>query len=136
MSESTSTLVTPVKTSLKFPTAIISKVSPEKIRSIVLGTFLPVVGLAFFLLFWQVGAHHIKTSLGTFPGPKEVVTQWGNLVQEQKDENARAAAFYERQEKRNADALKEDPKADIKVRKYNGRPTFFDKIETSLVTVF
>jgi nitrate/nitrite transport system permease protein len=135
MSESTSTLVTPVKTSLKFPTAIISKVSPEKIRSIVLGTFLPVVGLAFFLLFWQVGAHHIKTSLGTFPGPKEVVTQWGNLVQEQKDENARAAAFYERQEKRNADALKEDPKADIKVRKYNGRPTFFDKIETSLVTV-
>ncbi|RYZ82055.1 MAG: ABC transporter permease, partial [Moraxellaceae bacterium] len=104
-------------------------------RDIVLGTFLPIVGLVCFLLFWQVGAQHIKTSLGTFPGPKEVVTQWGNLVAEQKDENARAAAFYERQEKRNAEALKADPNAEIKTREYNGRPTFFDKIQTSLLTV-
>jgi nitrate/nitrite transport system permease protein len=137
MSDTTSVLATtaPVKAASKFPTAIASKISSAKMRDIILGTLLPVVGLVFFLIFWHVGAQHIKTSLGTFPGPKEVVTQWGNLVAEQKDENARAAAFYERQEKRNAEALKADPKAEIKTREYNGRPTFFDKIKTSLLTV-
>lgn len=137
MSETTSVLPTaaPVKTASKFPTALVSKISPAKIRNIVLGTFLPIVGLVFFLLFWQVGAQHIKTSLGTFPGPAQVYAQWNNLVAEQKDENAREVAFYERQEKRNAEALKADPKAEIKTRTYNGRPTFFDKIKTSLLTV-
>jgi len=135
MSETTSVIAAPVKTTPKFPIAITNKISSAKLRDMVLGTFLPIVGLAFFLLFWQVGAQHIKTSLGTFPGPKEVITQWNNLVAEQKDENARAAAFYERQEKRNAEALKVDPKAEIKIREYNGRPTFFSKIKTSLITV-
>jgi len=136
MSETTRVLTTAtVKSTSKFPATIVSKISPAQIRNVVLGTFLPIVGLAFFLLFWQVGAQHIKTSLGTFPGPKEVVAQWGNLVAEQKDENARAVAFYQRQEKRNAEALKADPKAEIKTREYNGRPTFFDKIKTSLLTV-
>jgi nitrate/nitrite transport system permease protein len=137
MSESTPELATSttVKVMPKFPNLNMGKISPAKIRSFVLGTTLPIVGLAFFLLFWQVGASHIKTSLGTFPGPGEIVTQWNNLVAEQKEENQRKAAYYERQEKRNADALKEDPKAEIKVRPYNGRPTFFDKIQTSLVTV-
>jgi nitrate/nitrite transport system permease protein len=137
MSESTSVAptVSTAKIAPKFSSAIAGKISPAKLRDMVLGTCLPILGLVFFLLFWHVGAQHIKTSLGTFPGPKEVVTQWGNLVAEQKDEYAREAAFYERQEKRNAEALKEDPNAEIKVREYNGRPTFFDKIQTSLFTV-
>jgi nitrate/nitrite transport system permease protein len=137
MSEATTTIpaVPTANETKKFPIAIATKISPAKIRDIVMGTFLPIVGMVLFLLFWQVGAQHIKTSLGTFPGPKEVVTQWGNLVAEQKNENAREAAFYERQEKRNAETLKADPKAEIKIREYTGRPTFFNKIETSLVTV-
>jgi nitrate/nitrite transport system permease protein len=137
MSESTNVVPTASNITLapKFSTVIASKISPAKLRNIVLGTCLPILGLVFFLLFWHVGAQHINTSLGTFPGPKEVVTQWGNLVAEQKDEYAREAAFYERQEKRNAEALKADPNAEIRVREYNGRPTFFDKIQTSLFTV-
>lgn len=137
MSETTSVLPTaiPAKTAHKFPTAIASKISPAKLRDIVLGVFLPTLGLVFFLLFWHMGAQNIKTSLGTFPGPKQVYTQWNNLVAEQKDENAREAAFYERQAKRNAEALKADPNAEIKSREYTGRPTFFDKIKTSLLTV-
>lgn len=136
MNETTRILAaTSVKPASKLQHFIAQKTSPAKIRDITLGILLPAVGLILFLLFWQVGAQHIKTSLGTFPGPKEVITQWNNLVAEQKEENARAAAFYERQEKRNADALKADPKADIKIREYNGRPTFFSKIKTSLVTV-
>jgi len=124
-----------VKAAAKFASAINTKLSPAKLRDLVLATLLPFVGLVFFLLLWQLGAQHIKTSLGTFPGPSEVYKQWGNLVAEQKDENARATAFYERQEKRNTEALKSDPKAEIKTREYNGRPTFFDKIKTSLITV-
>jgi nitrate/nitrite transport system permease protein len=137
MSESTNVVPTASNITLapKFSTVIASKISPAKLRNIVLGTCLPILGLVFFLLFWHIGAQHINTSLGTFPGPKEVVTQWGNLVAEQKDEYAREAAFYERQEKRNAEALKADSNAEIRVREYNGRPTFFDKIQTSLFTV-
>ncbi|MET0357296.1 MAG: ABC transporter permease [Cellvibrio sp.] len=135
MSETASILAVPVKVAPKIPAKTTVRIPAAKIRNIVLGTLLPIVGLAFFLLFWQVGSQHIKTSLGTFPGPQEVVTQWNNLVAEQKEENARAAAFYERQEKRNAETLKADPNAEIKVREFNGRPTFFDKIQTSLITV-
>jgi len=111
------------------------KIPTASIHDFVLATFLPVVGLIVFLLLWQVGAHSIKTSLGTFPGPKEVLVQWNNLVEEHKAERQHEAAFYERQTKRNTEALTADPKAEINQRKYSGHPTFFDKIATSLITV-
>jgi nitrate/nitrite transport system permease protein len=132
MSEATTNLATAPgkKSALQF-----GKMSPAKWRDIVLGTFIPCVGLVIFLLFWQVGSHSVKTSLGTFPGPKEVYVQAGNMVTEYKEEKAREAAFYERQAKRNQEALKADPNAEIKKREYNGRPTFFEKIKTSLITV-
>lgn len=121
--------------SSKFPTLTTVKISPAKLRDIVLGIFIPLVGIAVFLIVWQVGSQSIKTSLGTFPGPKEVITQWGNLVEEQKSEYEREKKFYERQDKRNAEALAQDPKAEISTRTYSGHPTFFSKIKTSLVTV-
>jgi nitrate/nitrite transport system permease protein len=113
----------------------IEKPSPAKIRDMVLAIFIPVLGLVCFLLFWQVGAHSIKTSLGTFPGPAEVYSQWGNLIEEHKTERKREADFYARQATRNAEALSADPKAEVKTRKFSGHPTFVDKIETSLITV-
>ena len=111
------------------------KPSVAKVHDLVLGTIIPIVGLAFFLIFWQVGSQGIKTSLGTFPGPKEVLAQWGNLVDEHKAERQREADFYTRQETRNAEALAADPKAEMRTRKFTGHPTFFDKIKTSLITV-
>lgn len=130
----TNAAAAPVKTS---PLAAlkVGKIPASKWREIVLGTFIPCVGLVIFLLFWQVGSQSIKTSLGTFPGPKQVYEQAGNMVNEYKEEKAREAAFYERQAKRNEEALKADPNAELKKREYNGRPTFFEKIKTSLVTV-
>ncbi len=113
----------------------IEKPSPGKMRDMVLGTCIPALGLVFFLIFWQVGAQSIKTSLGTFPGPKEVLTQWGNLVDEHKTERKREENFYARQATRNAEALAQDPKAEVRARKFSGHPTFFDKIKTSLITV-
>ncbi len=49
---------------------------------------------------------------------------------------ASEAAFYERQEKRNAARLAKDPNATVKWRQYTGKPTYLDQIVTSLKTVF
>jgi len=86
-------------------------------------------------MLWQVGAQQVNTSLGTFPGPLEVVEQWSNLVAEHQQEAEREQAFYERQEARNAALLQENPDAQVRWREFRGRPTFFDQIITSLWTV-
>ncbi len=111
------------------------KITPAKLRSIVMSILMPFVGVLVFLLIWHIAAPNIKTSLGNFPQPTEVFAQWGNLVDEYKSEKAREAQFYERQEKRNQEMLAQNPDAQIIEREFSGRPTFFNKIETSLITV-
>jgi len=97
---------------------------------------IPITAMVLFLFAWELSASQIKTSLGLVPGPIEVSKQFGNLVTEHFEERAKADAFYERQEKRNAKKLIKDPNAKVKIRNYTGKPTFFDQILTSLVTVF
>lgn len=97
--------------------------------------FLPIIGLVLFLLLWSAAAKNIDTSLGQFPGPAQVYSQVTNLWQEHKQEQERAEAFYERQEKRNAARIKADPNYQPKIRPYTGAPTFIDQIWTSLYTV-
>ena len=65
-------------------------------------SLLPMMGLLCFLLFWQIAASQITTSLGTLPGPMATAQQFGNLVAEHQRERAKEQAFYERQNKRNA----------------------------------
>ena len=96
---------------------------------------LPIIGIAVFLLLWQMAANAIDTSLGKFPGPVEVKEQVINLYHEHVRERDKASAFYERQEVRNAEKLEKDPSAKIKWRNYTGKPTFIDQIFTSLYTV-
>ena len=96
---------------------------------------LPLAGILFFLLFWQLVANNIQTSLGQFPGPVQVYGQFGSLVDAHIAERDKAEAFYVRQEQRNAQKLAKDPTAEIKTRPYTGKPTFFDQIVTSLYTV-
>ncbi len=96
---------------------------------------MPVIGILAFLLFWQMVAGSIHTSLGTFPGPGQVAGQFGALVGEHLREADKADAFYARQEKRNADKLAKDPSAKVSIRPYTGKPTFFKQIFTSLYTV-
>ncbi len=96
---------------------------------------LPVLGLGVFLMLWSFGASRVETSLGQFPGPTEVWQQSGNLIVEHQEQRAKASAFYQRQEERNAKKLAENPDYVPKVRAYTGKPTFFDQIRTSLVTV-
>ncbi len=97
---------------------------------------LPLLAMLTFLFFWHVGAAKVETSLGQLPGPVQVWQQSGQLYDEHQAERARATAFYERQQQRNAEKLAADPEADVKVRDFTGRPTFVDQIWTSLWTVF
>ncbi|WP_417662202.1 ABC transporter permease [Pseudomonas sp.] len=96
---------------------------------------MPIIGLAAFLLFWQMVAGSINTSLGTFPGPAQVASQFSNLIDEHQREVTREAAFYQRQEVRNEALLSKNPGAEVKIRQYTGKPTFFKQIITSLYTV-
>ncbi|MGH1406745.1 MAG: ABC transporter permease [Rhodomicrobiaceae bacterium] len=97
---------------------------------------IPLSAMMLFLFAWELSASQIKTSLGLVPGPIEVSKQFGNLITEHTEERKKADAFYERQEKRNAKKLAKNPNAKVKIRNYTGKPTFFDQILTSLVTVF
>ena len=97
---------------------------------------VPLVAILIFLGAWGFLAPKVKTSLGLLPGPAEVWAQAENLWADHFAERAKARAFYERQEKRNAELLAEDPTAEVKIRDYTGKPTFFDQIVTSLKTVF
>ena len=106
-----------------------------KWRELIVQALMPLIGLLGFLMVWHATAPNIKTSLGDFPQPQQVFSQWGNLVDEYTAEKKREELFYERQEKRNAELLAKDPNAKLDERPFSGRPTFFDKIQTSLVTV-
>lgn len=108
----------------------------DRIDSVIKILALPMVGILIFLLLWNFAASRIETSLGQVPGPMQVWQQAGDLVAEHKAERTKEAAFYQRQNERNAKKLAKDPGADIKVRPYTGKPTFVDQILTSVLTVF
>lgn len=96
---------------------------------------LPGLGIVGFLLLWSMAASSINTSLGAFPGPKAVAEQLQNLYLEHQQEREKEAAFYQRQEERNAKRLAQDPNYPAKIRPYTGKETFLDQIATSLITV-
>ncbi|MDH5258084.1 MAG: ABC transporter permease [Gammaproteobacteria bacterium] len=96
---------------------------------------VPVFGVLVFLMLWSGLAPKVETSLGAIPGPMEVWDKFGTLVDEHNAEREKEVAFIERQEKRNAEKLEKNPDAEVKIRPYTGKPTFFDQIWTSLYTV-
>lgn len=97
---------------------------------------VPLLGILVFLGIWSFAASRIETSLGVVPGPVQVWQQAANLIDEHNAEREKEAAFYERQKERNAKKLAKDPDAKVKIRPYTGKPTFFDQIVTSILTVF
>ncbi|MDV2080618.1 ABC transporter permease [Marinobacter xestospongiae] len=125
--------------SLKAPprwfAAATERLSPRALARGGRNLLLPLIGIGLFLLFWQLVAPQVNTSLGNFPAPTDVWQQAGQLWQEHSDERARADRFVTMQEERNARILADNPDADVRIRPYPGAPTFFDQIGTSLVTV-
>lgn len=108
----------------------------EQMREILLQIGVPILALAIFLGAWSVLASGVQTSLGEIPGPVQVLEEAKGLVADHYAEREKEAAFYERQKKRVAEALAEDPKADTTMRNWTGKRTYFDQIITSLYTVF
>lgn len=96
---------------------------------------MPLLGLLLFLIVWQVGAPRVVTSLGAIPGPVQVFEQFSGLVVEHQEAREKEAAFYERQAQRNQEKLAKDPDAELKIRPYTGKSTFFDQVLTSIITV-
>lgn len=97
---------------------------------------IPILAFVLFLGLWGQLASTVETSLGKIPGPSAVFTEAKGLWAEHKEGRAKEAAFYERQEKRNAKKLEKNPDAKVKWRTYTGKPTYIDQIYTSLKTVF
>lgn len=110
--------------------------SKEEFNDVMRSAILPMVALLIFLGLWSVSASQVQTSLGQLPGPTAVFDQASNLVDEHFAERDKETAFYQRQDLRNAKKLEKNPDAVIKVRPYTGKPTFFDQVITSLLTVF
>ena len=111
---------------------MMEKLKPARVAQVLV---LPAIGILLFGLLWQFSASRIETSLGEFPGPVQVWEQLRGLGQEHVKAREKAAAFYQRQEDRNAKKLAADPEATVKWRKYTGKPTFIDQVFTSLLTV-
>lgn len=108
----------------------------QQVREILLQIGVPVVAFILFLSLWHALASGVQTSLGAIPGPAQVLAEARGLVEEHYQEREKAAAFYRRQEQRNAQLLAENPKAEVVVRSWTGKATYFDQILTSLYTVF
>lgn len=114
---------------------VLSKVGDVALSIDIKNAIYPFLGIIIFLFVWNVSASRIDTSLGKFPGPAQVYEQSVGLIGEHNAEQDKKRAFYERQEKRNAKKLIKNPDAQVKIRKYTGKETFFDQILTSLKTV-
>jgi len=97
---------------------------------------VPIIAFVMFLGLWSFSAAKVNTSLGAIPGPAAVWQEAQGLVAEHFAEREKQAAYYQRQAQRNAEKLAIDPAAETTVRPYNGQATYFDKILTSLYTVF
>jgi nitrate/nitrite transport system permease protein len=96
---------------------------------------VPLFAIALFLLAWAQLAPRVDTSLGALPGPAQVWEQAAVLNQDYVRETEKRAAFFERQDERNAQLAAEGRADEIKSRDYTGKPTFYAQIWTSIQTV-
>jgi nitrate/nitrite transport system permease protein len=108
----------------------------QQMRQLFLMMGVPLIAFSFFLGVWSFSAAKVNTSLGAIPGPGAVWEEAGGLLEEHFAEREKEKEFYLRQQERNEKKLAEDPHVQIKIRPYNGKATYLDKILTSLYTVF
>ncbi len=97
---------------------------------------VPLLSILVFLVAWGTLAPKVQTSLGAVPGPVQVWEQVGTLHADYIREKDREAAFYERQDTRNAKAIADGRPDAVRNRVYTGKPTYYDQIWTSIKTVF
>jgi len=97
---------------------------------------VPLLAIMLFLGAWGYMAPKVQTSLGAVPGPVQVWEQFQNLNDSHQRQKDKEAAFYQRQDDRNAKLIAQGKDDKVKFRKFTGAPTYYDQIWTSLFTVF
>jgi nitrate/nitrite transport system permease protein len=97
---------------------------------------VPLLAIVLFLTAWASLAPTVQTSLGAIPGPVQVWEQALNLHADAEREAEKEAAFYVRQDERNAKLIADGQADRVKERVYTGKPTYYDQIWTSIKTVF
>ena len=97
---------------------------------------VPLLAIVLFIGAWATLAPTVQTSLGAVPGPVQVWEQAVNLNADAIREREKEAAFYERQETRNAEFIANGETDKVKERVYTGKPTYYQQIWTSIKTVF
>jgi nitrate/nitrite transport system permease protein len=113
-----------------------STANGERGRALFLAFGVPLLAIALFLALWAISAARVQTSLGTVPGPLQVLAQGRALLADHLAERAKAAEFYVREAERVRQRQAEEPGVPVAARKWTGKPTFVDQILTSLKTVF
>ena len=97
---------------------------------------IPLFAIALFLLAWaqlapqrrDLARHAARTGAGLGAGRR-------SSTPTRSRDGEKRAAFYERQDARNAELVGDGRADDVKVRAYTGTPTFYDQIWTSIKTV-
>ncbi|MBU2994769.1 ABC transporter permease [Octadecabacter sp. 1_MG-2023] len=97
---------------------------------------VPLLAIFLFIGAWATLAPKVQTSLGAIPGPVQVWEQAVNLNADAVREREKEAAFYERQDVRNAELIANGNADDVRQRVYTGKPTYYQQIWTSIKTVF
>ncbi len=97
---------------------------------------VPVLAIAVFIAGWAALAPTVQTSLGAIPGPVQVWQQAVSLNADAVREREKEAAFYVRQDERNAKLIADGKEDKVKQRVYTGKPTYYAQIWTSITTVF
>ncbi|MEP5377201.1 MAG: ABC transporter permease, partial [Hyphomicrobiales bacterium] len=97
---------------------------------------VPLCSILIFLMVWSTLAPKVQTSLGAIPGPGQVYEQALNLNADAKRTREKQAAFYVRQDERNAKLIAEGKEDKVKQRSFTGAPTYYQQIWTSIKTVF
>ena len=97
---------------------------------------VPLLAILVFVALWANMAPKVQTSLGAIPGPAQVWEQVGNLHDDHLREQDKKAAFYVRQDERNAKLIAAGKEDKVKERAYTGKPTYYQQIWTSIKTVF
>jgi nitrate/nitrite transport system permease protein len=94
-----------------------------------------IIGIGVFLALWAAVAPQVDTSLGALPGPRQVASAGGDLIDEWRADRAAEAAFHDDQDARNEALRAEGRESEVQNFKYSGPPTFVDQVWTSLRTV-
>lgn len=97
---------------------------------------VPLLAIALFLAAWGFLAPKVQTSLGEIPGPAQVWQQALSLNADAARGRVKEAAFYERQDARNAKLVANGQADKVKQRAYTGKPSYYQQIWTSVTTVF